>query len=257
MSVCGISASRRLANSVLFAIFHVLAFVLCICRLVSKTYAADLAKHRLDLLIWPVYDKINSYITNLTTSAVSFTVAFFDDNGQPLTVPALSASSATVNLAARGSALIEAPNTGALVTGYVLAALPAGVAGYGVFRQSVSGEPDQEAVVPLSGTTTTTSTLLFDNTYYATGVAIVNLSSAPSSVTLQAYDNQGNVIGTGSLSLAANAHTSAALPSLPGLAGVAGVLGSVDFSVPNGSSIAVLGLRFNGAAFTSIPATNQ
>lgn len=197
------------------------------------------------------------YFTNLSTSSVSFTVSFFDDNGQPLTVPALSGSSITVNLAARGTAVIQAPNSGALATGYALAALPAGVTGYGVLRQSVSGVPDQEAVVPLSGTATSTTTLLFDDTSYVTGVALVNLSSTANSVTVQAYDNQGNVIGTGSLSLAGNAHTSAALQSLSGLSGVSGVLGSVDFSVPSGNSIAVLGLRFNGAALTSIPTANQ
>jgi hypothetical protein len=193
------------------------------------------------------------YFTNLNSSAVSFTLTSSDDNGNPLTLPGQSAPSVTVNLAARGSALIEAPNSGSLVEGYVTGALPAGVTGYGVFRQSVSGAPDQEAVVPLSPTTATTSTLLFDDTYYITGVAVVNLGSAAATVTATAYDNQGNMLGTGTIPLAANAKTAATLRSL--IPAVAGALGSVDFSASSGN-VAVLGLRFNGSAFTSIPASN-
>jgi len=145
---------------------------------------------------------------------------------------------------------------GSLVTGYVTAALPMGVTGYGIFRQSVPGVPDQEAVVPLSGVTATTNALVFDDTSYVTGVAVVNLSSAPTSVAVTAYDAQGNTIGTSSISLAGNAHMSFALRNLPGLAGVAGKQGSADFTVASGN-IAVLGLRFNGAAFTSIPAAGR
>jgi hypothetical protein len=47
--------------------------------------------------------------------------------------------------------------------------------------------------------------------------------------------------------------TETALRGLTGLAGVVGLRGSAQFSVSSGS-IAVLGLRFGGAAFTSIPA---
>jgi hypothetical protein len=46
------------------------------------------------------------------------------------------------------------------------------------------------------------------------------------------------------------------LRDLPGLAGVAGALGSVDFTASIGN-LAALGLRFNGAAFTSIPTSNR
>ena len=50
-----------------------------------------------------------------------------------------------------------------LSQGYVSVALPGGVTGNGCFRQSLPALPDQEAVVPLSGTTATTSTLIFDD----------------------------------------------------------------------------------------------
>ncbi len=191
------------------------------------------------------------YFTNISGSPVSFTVNFVGDSGSPLSVPGLASS--TVNLAGRGSAIIEAPNVGSLAEGYVTASLPSGVTGYGVFRQSAAGIPDQEAVVPLSGVTSATSTLLFDNTKYVTGVALVNLASVSVTVTAVAHDNQGNIIGTATIPLGANAKTEAALTSLIG--GVSGVIGSVDFT--STGNLAALGLRFNGSAFTSIPTSQR
>jgi len=196
------------------------------------------------------------YFTNTTTAPISFTVSFTGNDGNPLTIPALGGSSVTVNLAARGAALIEAPNVGSLVQGYVTATLPTGVTGYGVFRQSVTGVPDQEAVVPLSGNTATTSTLLFDDTKYVTGVAVVNLASVNNTITATARDNQGNTLGTGTIPLAPNAKTALVLRNIPGLARIAGAIGSVDFTATIGN-VAALGLRFNGSAFTSIPTSDR
>lgn len=192
------------------------------------------------------------YFTNTTNTPESFTVNFFGDDGTPLAIPGQGGSSATVALPARGTARIEALNAGPLVQGYVSAALPLGVTGYGVFRQSVPGVNDQEAVVPLSGSTATTNTMVFDDTAFTTAVAIVNLSSAANTITVVAYDKQGNAIGTGSITLAANAKTAVVLRDIAGLSGVRGNAGSVDFTASIGS-LAVLGLRFNGSAFTSIP----
>jgi hypothetical protein len=192
------------------------------------------------------------YFTNLNGGPVSFPIYFFGDDGNSLNVAAANGTSTTVNLAGRGSAVIQIPNSGSLAQGYVTTALPAGVNAYGIFRQSVAGVPDQEAVVPLSGVTNTVSTLLFDETSYVTGVAIVNLSSTSNAVNATAYDSHGNVIGNATISLPANGKTEAVLTSIPGLSALAGVVGSIDFSVNTGN-IAVLGLRFDGTAFTSIP----
>jgi hypothetical protein len=196
------------------------------------------------------------YFTNISSTPASFTVNFIGNDGNPLTVPALNGSSVTVNLAARGTAVIQAPNVGSLAQGYVSMALPSGVTAYGVFRQSTPGQQDQEAVVPLWGTTATTSTLLFDDTNYITGVAVANLASVSSTISVTAYGNQGNIIGTSNIPLAANAKTAVVLRNLPGLAAVAGSLGSVDFTAPIGT-LAALGLRFNGFAFTSIPTSSR
>lgn len=196
------------------------------------------------------------YFTNTTTAPVSFPVSFIANDGNPLTVPALGASSVTMNLTARGAGVIELPNIGPLIQGYVTAALPTGLTGYGVFRQSVPGVPDQEAVVPLSANTSSTSTLLFDDTKYVTGVAVVNLAAVTNTITATARDNQGNSLGSGAITLAPNAKTALVLRNIPGLASLAGVMGSVDFTATIGS-VAALGLRFNGTAFTSIATSDR
>jgi hypothetical protein len=196
------------------------------------------------------------YFTNSSAASVSFTVNFTADSGTPLSVPSIGGSSTTVNLAPNATAILEAPNVGNLSQGYVTASLPGGVIGYGVFRQSVQGVPDQEAVVPLASSTSTSSTLSWDDTAYTTAVAIANPSVVPVTVSITVWNGSGAVIGTSSIPLAAGAKTEATLRSIPGLSSVVGNRGSAQFTV-NSGSVAVLGLRFNGAAFTSIPTAQE
>jgi len=98
--------------------------------------------------------------------------------------------------------------------------------------------------------------MIFDETSYTTGVAVVGLGSSAITVNVTAHDEQGNTLGTGSIQLAANGKTAVLLKDIPGLGGVVGKLGSVDFSVGSGN-VAVLGIRTNGLAFTSIPTLDR
>jgi hypothetical protein len=196
------------------------------------------------------------YFTNLGGSPVSFPVSFTGDDGLPLNVPSVGGASVTVNLSPQGSAIIEAPNTRGLSQGYVSASLPGGVVGYGIFRQSLSGRLDQEAVVPFSSASTTTSTLIWDETNFATAVAIVNVSSLPNTATVSLRDAAGVTIGTSVIDLAAHGKRAVFLRDLPGLEKMLGNRGSADFTVPFGN-VAVLGLRFGGSAFTSIPTADR
>lgn len=192
------------------------------------------------------------YFTNKSSSSIGFPVNFWSDTGTPLNVPSVGGSSTVVRLAPRGTAVIQAPNSGSLNQGYVSLALPDGVLGYGVFRQTVPGIPDQEAVVPLSSASSTDTTLIWDETSVATAVAIVNPSSVSTVVTITVRDLTGAVIGASAAVLPGGAKTEAYLRNLPGLEGILGKQGSAEFSVTAGN-VAVLGLRFGGAAFTSIP----
>jgi hypothetical protein len=196
------------------------------------------------------------YFANTSSSTTSVTVNFIGDDGTPLVVPGIGSSSTTVNLAANGSAILEAQNVGSLTQGYVVVALPSNVSAYGVFRQSVPGRDDQEAVVPLSKMTDSTNTLIWDDQTHTTAVAVSNPSATTVTVNVTVRDVNGNVLGTASIPLGAGAKTASVLRDLPGLSGMAGKMGQADFTVTSGN-VAVLGLRFGGAAFTSIPTTEQ
>lgn len=197
------------------------------------------------------------YFANSGTSDVSFPVDFVGDNGTPMSVPSVGGSSKTVNLPPGGSVLIEATNTGPLVQGYASAVLPVGVTGYGVFRQSAPGSADQEAVVPLDVAGAGFRAFLYDETNgLVTAAAILNPSNVDTTVAVSASDSSGHVVGTTSIAIPARSKVAAALRSLPGLGGIVGNVGTVRFSVSTGS-LSVLGLRFDGLAFTSIPAVGR
>jgi hypothetical protein len=196
------------------------------------------------------------YFSNTSSSPVSFPVSFTADNGTPLIVPTVQGSSTTVSLAAGGTAIIEALNSGPLTEGYVSVTLPGGVVGYGVFRQSVPGIADQEAVVPFSPVSATSAIFTFDDTSYVTSFAIVNPSNVANTATVTVRNSSGTVLGTSSIALPAQNKTEKELRALAGLGTLAGARGSVQFTVTTGN-VAVLGLRFNGVAFTSIPTVEQ
>jgi hypothetical protein len=196
------------------------------------------------------------YFGNPTAAAAKVGLRFVADDGSALNVPAAGGSALTLNLAGRGSASLEAPDSGALVSGWVQATIPDGVNGYAVFRQAVAGRMTQEAVVPLSGTTSGTSSILFDESGFVTAVAVLNPGGSASTVTVSAYDEGGSLVGASTLSLAAGAKTAFTARDRAGLAGIIGKRGMLEFASGSGA-VSVLGIRFSDAAFTSIPAVER
>ena len=91
------------------------------------------------------------YFANTSDQPASVPVQFVGDDGKPLVVPSVGSSSTTINLAAHGAAVIEAANIGGLAQGYASVALPAGVVGYGVFRQTSSDKGDPRGCRPSFG----------------------------------------------------------------------------------------------------------
>jgi hypothetical protein len=213
------------------------------------------------------------YFNNQTSGALAANVSFFDQNGQPLPTPVLASSIfgsglaadlsapdtvtvSMVNVPPLGTVIIEAPNNGPLQQGWARVDAPAGMVGYGIFRYTLSapGQPTQlsEGEIPFASTTSTSSSLIFDDTAYVTAVAFANPSGVSASINIQALDATGQVIGTATETLGPGARTALVLRSISGLAGVAGQRGSVQFTATTGA-VSVLGLRFNNLTFTSIP----
>jgi hypothetical protein len=94
-------------------------------------------------------------------------------------------------------------------------------------------------------------TLPYDNTAgFVMGVALANLSISSANITATMWDDSGNQLGTQTIPIAGNGHTSFVLPTqLPLTAGKRGI---VTFQASGG--ITVLGLRFSPfGTFTSVP----
>jgi hypothetical protein len=125
------------------------------------------------------------------------------------------------------------------------------VSGFAIFQNS-----GQEAVVPIETGAASSITLVFDNTNgLATGVALANSSGVQVAVPVTLFDDTGVALGTASINLPANGHTSFMLTDQ--FAAAANIRGSVEFG-SGGGQIGALGIRATAAgAYTSIPAMAQ
>jgi hypothetical protein len=199
------------------------------------------------------------YFSNTTGAPLNVQTNFVGDDSTPLFAPLSGiglVNADTVNLAAVATATLEAFNGAVSGQGWVEATLPPGVTGYAVFRQVIPGRENQEAVVPLTSESNLAADLVYDDTAHDTSVAFLNPSDQQETVTITIYSTTGSQIGTTQVVLAAHTKTATRLRDLPGLSGMLGNRGWASFSVPNGE-VSVLGLRFGGEAFTSIPVTHR
>jgi hypothetical protein len=201
-------------------------------------------------------------LVNLSATAQTAALKFFDNFGNPLLLPLVSAEGGlnippivpflTVSIAPGASQWLRsvAPSPGPLLTGS--AQLTGNVNGFVIFRYDPSG---QEAVVPLETRNAGTYLLAFDNTgSTATGVAISTISALPTSVPVLLRNAAGTQIGPiGAISLAASGHSSFDLATqFPAAANIRGV---VEFQTPAGAQISVLGIRSPPTlTFTTLPA---
>jgi virginiamycin B lyase len=202
------------------------------------------------------------FAINTNTSAANFSVAFYDDNGNPIALPFTSGATNTLSgsLPANGSAYLEASNPKAtLIDGWGSITADPGVVIQALFRENASGKYF-EAAVPAS-TGSAQFEIPFDATTFAatgdqffTGFAIANLdTSNPATITCTARDNTGSVIPnaftatTGPPQLRPLGHWAGYLfPALTGLRG------TIDCS--STTVIAATALRFiGGNAFSSLP----
>jgi hypothetical protein len=191
------------------------------------------------------------YLGNSSTDTARVTANFFTDEGAALNVPG-QGSTVTIGIPARGSAMMEAQDLGPLTSGWARVTFPSSVSGYAVFRQSVPGAQAQEAVVPLSATGTPTLRFLFDERAFDTAAAILNPFDGAATITVTARDHAGQLLGSAVVNLKANAKTAMRLRDLPELTAMQGRQGTMEVTSTQ-AGVAVLGLRFNGGALTSIP----
>jgi hypothetical protein len=206
-------------------------------------------------------------VVNNGTSAAQIHMNFFDDNGNPLSVslifpqtsPTPVGTSATLDRTLNAGAVLiiqtTGPTTQSVQTGWAQLLYNGTIAAYAVFGQSTSGASTQEAVVPLETRNPGSFVIPFDTTGgYATGVALANVTNAAATIQVLVRDDNGNLLQSTTIGLAAMGHTSFDLVSRFG-GTVSQRRGTLEFQTPAGGQISVLGLRFPpGPAFSTIPA---
>jgi hypothetical protein len=84
----------------------------------------------------------------------------------------------------------------------------------------------------------------------------LNPSNQEATITITIYAADGAQAGSSAVTLGPRSKIATILKDLPGLSGSAGKRGRVHFS-SSGGAISVLGLRFGGEAFTSIPVDHR
>jgi len=204
-------------------------------------------------------------LVNTSSAAVPVTVNLHNDDGSALSLPITTTQqsvSQTTTTASVNATLN--PNTtllismgdqaGSTVVGWADVLTAGSIGGYAIFRSTPQTGSPQEGTVPLQSQFPSTITLPYDNTAgFATGVALANLSTSSSGVVATMWDDSGNELGTHTIEIVGNGHTTFSLPTeLPQTAGKQGI---VQFQSGATGGIAALGLRFSPfGTFTSIPA---
>jgi hypothetical protein len=199
-------------------------------------------------------------LVNTGTAAAQAHLKFFDDNGNPLTLPlafpqsGANSPSAQVDqsIAANASLVIQSAGQSAspVLIGSIQLATDGKVGGYVIFRYEPKG---QEASTPFENRGGTSYLIPFDHTAgIVTGTAVNNAS--PKSVTIPVVlrDDRGAQIGTGSIALSANGHSAFLLADQFPV--TANIRGSIEFDTPPGAQISILGVRTTPSlTFTTLP----
>jgi hypothetical protein len=195
-------------------------------------------------------------LINLENHATSFSVLFFQDNGQDLYVPVLGLGlvrGVNVSLGTAASVTFETAGTAlGLSSGWALLSQPNtdSVGSFAIFRHSPPGQQAQEAVVPTVNQFEDHFVLPFDNTgQYVTGVALSSPTLQAVVIPVNIRNEQGQIVDKRLFSLGAYAHSAFVLPST--WTSTAGIRGTAEF-LTSGFGVGALGLRFSGNAFTSL-----
>jgi hypothetical protein len=200
---------------------------------------------------------------NMSASPVTATVNLHADDGSALSLPltitaqgtsqTVTASSPNVTINANSTVQISmGSGLSNLSAGWANVASSGPIGGFAIFRTQSSNSPVSEGTVPLLTQAPTTLLVPYDNTAGAvTGVAIANGSSAAVSVTATIWDQNGTLLGTETIPLAAEGHTAFQLPTQYSI--TVGKMGVMQLQ-SGAAGLTAVGLRFSAfGTFTSVP----
>ena len=194
---------------------------------------------------------------NLGNSPAQAHFSFFDNNGSPLQLPLATSAGSQVasaldqTLNPNATVILDStgPASAPALAGWGQMTTSGGITGFGTFSNPTFG---WNAVVPLETRNASSYLLAFDNTNsVATGLALANVVSESAGVNVIIRDDTGAQIGSSTINLASQGHTSFLLSQQ--YPATANKRGTIEFDTPDGGQISVLGLRANGPALTTLP----
>jgi hypothetical protein len=203
------------------------------------------------------WETIITLVNEGTTSAQA-QVNFYDESGNPSTVPldfpqgaaSVSAASYTQTMKPGTIAVIDSQGGTSLSVGSAQLLSDGNVSGFLIFRYQPTV---QEAAVDLQTQSSSTYTLPFDDTGgISTGIALSVTSTISTTIQVLVLSDQGTTLATDTIMLPGRGHTSFVLGTRYAAAG--NVRGTVQFQAPGGSQIGVIGIRaLASGAYTTIP----
>ncbi len=154
----------------------------------------------------------------------------------------------TLRLTAAGSERLQ--------QGWAEMFLPPGITGHAVFRQSVAGRADQEAVALFTTDGGKTAEMAFDDAGLTTTLAVANPTVTPVLLTIRSFGDDGRELGVSQVPLPPLSKRAYVLRELPGQSGINGKRGRIRLEV-SGGGLSAMGFRFGGEAFTTIPVNHR
>jgi hypothetical protein len=193
-------------------------------------------------------------LSNTGTSSAQVKLTFFDNNGNPLSLPLTFEDSGTKTTTsslsqtiATGNTLVVATSGTATEIGSAQLSATGTVGGFATYQFN-----SQQSTAPFQ-TNATAYILAFDNTSGAsTTIDVANITSQSANVPVTIRDDKGNTLGTETITLPAHGHTSFKLASQYSF--TTDKRGRVEFDTPPNGQISALGLRTSSSgSLTTIP----
>jgi hypothetical protein len=195
-------------------------------------------------------------LANPSSSASGCVLSFFDDDGNPLSIPGqASAGGAPLTIQPQGAAMISTGGDGALVSGSVKVTGSGPLGGALTFSSRSLGLAGVGPSVPTSGFIVPMTRSISGQ--WSTGLALAS-TGAPLSVSLTLRDPQGEPVSGGQLELAlrANGHTARFLEQLFPDAATGEFVGTLTVTAEGGTILGTaIQLGLEAGRLTTLPVT--
>jgi sugar lactone lactonase YvrE len=202
------------------------------------------------------------YLANTSSNQVAVQLVFHGDDGSALTLPmtvtqqgqtqTLTASSLTTVIVSEATLVVTSGNPALpLATGWVDVLTSAPINGFAVFSTTENGTSSAGTSLLQTAFESRVDVPYDNRSGFVTAAALANLSTSAATITATIWDPTGALLGTQSIQLPANGHTSFLLPTQ--LAVTSGLQGIVQFQSSVGN-LAGVGLQVSPqGTFTSVP----